>query len=83
MAAAVYFPAIFVSGALFPREVLPSFAQALGDVLPMTYAVRIIREAWTMGTIDGVALGVCAGHCDGRHRYCDQELPLGSALSYE
>ena len=25
----------------------------------MTYAVRIIREAWTMGTIDGVALGVC------------------------
>ena len=59
VAAAVYFPAIFVSGALFPREVLPSFAQALGDVLPMTYAVRIIREAWTMGTIDGVALGVC------------------------
>ncbi len=59
MAAAFYFPAIFVSGALFPTEVLPTFAQRLGEVLPMTYAVRIIREAWTMGTIDGVALGVC------------------------
>jgi ABC-2 type transport system permease protein len=59
VAAALYFPAIFVSGALFPREVLPIFAQRLGDVLPMTYAVRIIREAWTVGTVDVVALGVC------------------------
>ena len=77
VAAAVYFPAIFVSGALFPREVLPTFAQRLGDVLPMTYAVRIIREAWTMGTIDGVALGVCAGHCDRRHRDRDQVTSAG------
>ena len=62
MAAAIYFPAIFVSGALFPREVLPSFAQQIGDFLPMTYAVRSIREAWTVGTIDWVG----AGH-PGRH----------------
>jgi ABC-2 type transport system permease protein len=61
VAAAVYFPAIFVSGALFPTEVLPTFAQRIGDVLPMTYAVRIIREAWTVGTIDWVALAVLAG----------------------
>lgn len=65
VAAAIYFPAIFVSGALFPREVLPVFASRLGDVLPMTYAVRIIREAWTMGTIDGVALGVCVATAAG------------------
>ena len=49
VAAAIYFPAIFVSGALFPREVLPAFAQRVGDFLPMTYAVRSIREAWTIG----------------------------------
>jgi ABC-2 type transport system permease protein len=61
VAAAIYFPAIFVSGALFPREVLPSFAQQIGNVLPMTYAVRAIREAWTLGTVDGVALGILAG----------------------
>jgi ABC-2 type transport system permease protein len=60
VAAAFYFPAIFVSGALFPREVLPPFAQSLGDVLPVTYAVRAIREAWTTGAVDGVALSVLA-----------------------
>lgn len=61
IAAAFYFPAIFVSGALFPREVLPAFAQQIGDVLPMTYAVRSVREAWTLGTVDVVGLLVLAG----------------------
>jgi ABC-2 type transport system permease protein len=60
VAAGLYFPAIFVSGALFPREVLPAFARTLGDVLPVTYAVRAIREAWTTGAVDGTALGVLA-----------------------
>jgi ABC-2 type transport system permease protein len=60
VAAALYFPAIFVSGALFPREALPELAQRIGDVLPMTYAVRALREAWTNGLVDGVALGILA-----------------------
>ena len=60
VAAAIYFPAIFVSGALFPREALPSFAQRVGDFLPMTYAVRSIREAWTLGTVDVAGLGILA-----------------------
>ena len=61
VAAAIYFPAIFLSGALFPRETLPSFAQRIGDFLPMTYAVRSIREAWTVGSVDLVALGILSG----------------------
>ena len=61
VAAAIYFPAIFVSGALFPREVLPSFAQQIGNFLPMTYAVRAIREAWTVGTMDWPGLGILVG----------------------
>jgi ABC-2 type transport system permease protein len=60
VAAAIYFPAIFVSGALFPRETLPTFAQRIGDFLPMTYAVRSIRQAWTSGTVDLVGLGILA-----------------------
>jgi ABC-2 type transport system permease protein len=60
VAAAIYFPAIFVSGALFPRETLPGFAQRIGDFLPMTYAVRSIREAWTVGTVDLPGLGILA-----------------------
>ncbi len=61
VAAAIYFPAIFVSGALFPREALPAFAQRVGDFLPMTYAVRSFREAWSVGGVDLVALGILSG----------------------
>ena len=61
VAAAIYFPAIFISGALFPREMLPPFAQTIGDFLPMTYAVRSIRAAWTAGTVDWLCIGVLAG----------------------
>ncbi|MDQ3576989.1 MAG: ABC transporter permease [Actinomycetota bacterium] len=60
VAAALYFPAIFVSGVIFPREMLPDFAQRVGDVLPFTYAVNAIREAWTVGAVDWTALGVLA-----------------------
>lgn len=60
-AAALYFPAIFVSGALFPRETLPALAQRIGDFLPMTYAVRALREAWTFGTVDVAGIGILAG----------------------
>lgn len=60
VAAAIYFPAIFVSGALFPREVLPAVAQRIGDFLPMRYAVRSIRQAWTPGTVDEFGLAILA-----------------------
>jgi ABC-2 type transport system permease protein len=58
VAAALYFPSIFISGALFPRELLPDLAQRLGDLLPLTYAVAAIREAWSGGTIDAGAFAV-------------------------
>lgn len=60
VAAALYFPAIFVSGTIFPREALPEFARVIGDWVPMTYAVRALREAWTNGAVDVVALGILA-----------------------
>lgn len=61
VAAVIYFPAIFVSGALFPREVLPEFAQRVGDWLPFTYAVRAIRQAWINGGVDVTAIGILLG----------------------
>ncbi|HXV92495.1 MAG TPA: ABC transporter permease [Pseudonocardia sp.] len=61
VAAALYFPAIFVSGALFPREVLPDLARTVGDLIPMTYAVEAIREAWTAGTVAWTSIGILAG----------------------
>jgi ABC-2 type transport system permease protein len=59
VAAALYFPAIFISGAVFPREAQPEFAQRIGDFLPLTYAVEAIRAAWTDGTVHLAAVGVC------------------------
>ncbi|MFB9905374.1 ABC transporter permease [Allokutzneria oryzae] len=55
---ALYFPSIFISGALFPRESLPELAQRISDVLPVTYAVQAIRKAWAHGVLDGTALVV-------------------------
>jgi ABC-2 type transport system permease protein len=60
VAAAIYFPAIFVSGAVIPREALPDVARRVGDALPFTYAVDAIRSAWSGGTVDLAALAVLA-----------------------
>jgi ABC-2 type transport system permease protein len=58
VAAAIYFPAIFASGAVVPAENLPRVAELVGSVLPFTYGVRAVREAWTLGTVDGAAVAV-------------------------
>lgn len=58
VAAGLYFPAIFLSGAVWPTEALPDLAQALGRALPLTYAVDALREAWSGGAVDLVAVGV-------------------------
>jgi ABC-2 type transport system permease protein len=60
VSAAIYFPAIFVSGVVFPTEALPELARRIGQILPFTYGVRAIREAWTLGTMDWTAFAVLA-----------------------
>lgn len=61
VAAAIYFPAIFVSGAVMPREGLPAVARRIGDLLPFSYGVRAVREAWTFGTFDWFSLSILVG----------------------
>ena len=61
VAAGLYFPAIFLSGAVWPTEALPDLAQTLGRALPLTYAVDALRGAWSEGSVDLVAAGVLAG----------------------
>lgn len=36
-------PMTFVSGVFFPREQLPGWVQAIGDLLPLTHAVQLVR----------------------------------------
>jgi len=55
---AIYLPMIFVSGAVVPREVLPGWAERIGDVLPLTYVVEALKEPWISGTWHVAALAL-------------------------
>lgn len=58
VAAGLYFPAIFLSGAVWPQEALPDLARTLSSVLPITYAVDAVRQAWSGGGLDLRAVAV-------------------------
>jgi ABC-2 type transport system permease protein len=42
---AFYFPAMILSGFLYPFEAMPGWAQALGRLLPLTHFIRAARDA--------------------------------------
>ena len=59
----IYLPAAFLSGSFFTPEAFPGFLQAIGDVLPLTYYIEIVRDVmlhdrpvWD----DPVSLGILA-----------------------
>ncbi len=43
------FPMMFLSGVLFPVEVMPSFLRIISKVLPLTYAVNALRKVMILG----------------------------------
>jgi len=54
---AIYFPMLFLSGSFFERETFPGFLQAVADVLPLTYFIKLVfevmlrgQEIWERGT---------------------------------
>jgi ABC-2 type transport system permease protein len=49
---AIYLPMTFVSGVFFSTAAMPGFLQALGDVLPLTYLLDLLRSVF----IDGEGL---------------------------
>ena len=57
---ALYLPMIFLSGTTWPREVLPDWAQRVGDFLPLTYVVEALKQPWVSGNWHVAALGVLA-----------------------
>jgi ABC-2 type transport system permease protein len=58
IASALYFPMIFLSGATWPREVLPEWAARIGAVLPLTYVVEAVKQPWITGSADAFAMGL-------------------------
>ena len=42
----LFYPMVVLSGLFFPIAVLPSYVQALARVLPVSYAVSLMRGIW-------------------------------------
>jgi len=47
VASAVYFPMLFLSGAVVSRGAMPTWMHRVGDVLPLTWLVSGVEGAWT------------------------------------
>ena len=61
--AAILYPMIGLSGLFFPIEALPPALQAVARVLPLTYAVSLLKgiwkgEAWSAHLTDIGALAI-------------------------
>ncbi|HEV8045718.1 MAG TPA: ABC transporter permease [Rubrobacter sp.] len=57
----VYFPMLFLSGAVVPRELFPETLHRVSDFLPLTHVVNLIQELWIEGTWNLTALVVLLG----------------------
>jgi ABC-2 type transport system permease protein len=56
----VYFPMIFLSGAVIPREALSTSMRRIGEVLPLAPVVTGLRDPWSTAGINLVALAALA-----------------------
>jgi len=45
----VFLPTILLSGFMFPFRAMPGWAQAIGEALPITHFLRIVREVTLKG----------------------------------
>lgn len=46
---AIYLPLVFISGVFFSVDALPGFLQAIAEVSPLTYLLRLVRELYIEG----------------------------------
>lgn len=58
---AIYLPMTFVSGVFFSPDGMPAFLRAIGDVLPLTYLLRLFRETFVAGDGLDMPWGSLAG----------------------
>lgn len=57
---AVYLPMAFISGAFFSPREMPAFLEAISEVLPLTYLLRLIRAVFVEDASVGSSLGSIA-----------------------
>lgn len=58
VAAGLYFPMIFLSGATWPRHAMNETLVTIGDALPLTYAIEAMQHPWTGRALPITALVV-------------------------
>lgn len=56
----VFFPMVFVSGAMIPREITSESMRAVGDLTPMAPVVETIRDAWAGNALSPLTLSIMA-----------------------
>ncbi|GAA2890250.1 ABC transporter permease [Nonomuraea rubra] len=54
----LFFPMVFMSGAVIPRESMSGSMRAIGDLTPMAPAVQAIRDGWAGNGASAVTLGI-------------------------
>ncbi|NRQ33732.1 ABC transporter permease [Nonomuraea sp. NN258] len=59
----VFFPMVFLSGAMIPRETMSGSMRAIGDLTPMTPVVQAVRDGWAGGGMSPVTLGIMIAIC--------------------
>lgn len=53
----IFFPMVFLSGAMIPHEVMSDSMRAIGDLTPMAPVVKTIREGWSGKAMSPLTLG--------------------------
>jgi ABC-2 type transport system permease protein len=56
----VYFPMIFLCGAVIPREALSSSMRRIGELLPLGPVVTALRDAWSGAGVPALTLAALA-----------------------
>ncbi len=80
-----FLPSILLSGFMFPFRGMPVWAQWIGEVLPLTHFLRIVRGILLKGNGTGtIALGPLAPPRlpDGGVDYLSQPVPSDARLGY-
>jgi len=58
---ALFFPMMFLSGAAFPRDLMPDGVRTVSDVLPLTPITTLVSDLWFGGTWNTTSLLVLGG----------------------
>jgi ABC-2 type transport system permease protein len=57
----IFFPMLFLAGGAIPREIFPEGVKKVGEFLPLTHVITLIKDLWFGRGWNGVSLAVLVG----------------------